>query len=99
MPFCLSSEGIFLNDRIILEALIWAFHEKAGTPALMPGVSRLQPMGHMQSASCFLSKALPENSPLHFLWIVYDCFQATTTKLNSCETGLHGLEYSLDSPL
>ena len=65
----------------------------------MPGVSCLQLMGHMQSASCFLSKVLLENSPPHFLWIVNDCFQGTTTKLNSCETGLHGLEYSLDSPL
>ena len=43
MPFCLSSEGIFLNDRIILEALLWAFHEKGGRQLSCQGSAAYSP--------------------------------------------------------
>lgn len=46
----------------------------------MPGVSKLQSMGHMQPVPHFVNKVLLQHSHAHSLWIIYDCFRATAAK-------------------
>lgn len=43
MPFRLSSEVRFLNDRIILEALLWAVHEEGGLQLSCQGSAAYSP--------------------------------------------------------